>query len=155
MTSDRIPLNAQLDAQIQQLLQQAPSAEARADLQAIAPVLSTVASRLQYLQYYLLQTLEQQWVMTTLQHQAQPNLTKTVIYAYASLEAVKAAQPHPDPQLLALPIPTVPLLFQLLAIEPVESLIFVEAPQHPGVEISRQLLQSLIAQHLQPPIDIA
>jgi hypothetical protein len=78
-----------------------------------------------------------------------------VIYAYPSLEAVKATQPNPDPQLLALPVPTVEILFQLLAIDPVESMIFLEERQPSGVEISRELLQSLIAQHLQPPMDIA
>jgi len=141
--------------QIQRLIQQAPTDQARADLQTIAPVLSAVASRLQHLQYYLLQTVEQRWVMTTLQHREQPRVTKTVIYAYSSLEAVKAAQPNPDPQLLALPVPTVDILFQLLAIDPVESMIFLEQSQHPGVEISRELLQRLIAQHLQTPMDIA
>ena len=141
--------------QIQRLIQQAPTDQARADLQTIAPVLSAVASRLQHLQYYLLQTVEQRWVMTTLQHREQPHVTKTVIYAYPSLEAVKATQPNPDPQLLALPVPTVEILFQLLAIDPVESMIFLEQNQPSGVEISRELLQSLIAQHLQPPMDIA
>jgi len=141
--------------QIQRLIQQAPTDQARADLQTIAPVLSAVASRLQHLQYYLLQTVEQRWVMTTLQHREQPHVTKTVIYAYPSLEAVKATQPNPDPQLLALPVPTVDILFQLLAIDPVESMIFLEERQPSGVEISRELLQSLIAQHLQPPMDIA
>ena len=141
--------------QIQCLIQQAPTDQARADLQTIAPVLRAVASRLQHLQYYLLQTVEQRWVMTTLQHREQPRVTKTVIYAYPSLEAVKATQPNPDPQLLALPVPTVDILFQLLAIDPVESMIFLEERQPSGVEISRELLQSLIAQHLQPPMDIA
>lgn len=144
-----------LDQQLQRLIEQAPSAVARADLQAIAPVLSTVASRLQHLQYYLLQSLDQNWVMTTLQHREQPNLTKTVIYAYPSLEVAQASATSLDPQILALPVPTVQLLFQLLAIEPVESLIFLERSQHPGIEISRKLLQDLIAQHLQPPMDIA
>ena len=144
-----------IDQQIQRLIEQAPSDVAGADLQAIAPVLSLVASRLQHLQYYLIQSLDQNWLMTTLQHRAQPSLTKTVIYAYPSLEAVKAHATSLDPQMLALPVPTVQLLFQLLAIEPVESLIFLEQGQPPGVEISRRLLQSLIAQHLQPPSDIA
>lgn len=148
-----------ISEQIQQLVQQAPTEAAKADLGRIAPALSAVAGRLKHLHYYLLQSLEQRWVMTTLQNREQPSLTKTVIYAYPSLEAVKAAQPDPDPQLLALPMPTVQLLFQLLAIEPVESLIFIEESQHPGVEISRQLLQRLIAQQLLlpplPPSDIA
>jgi len=144
-----------INEQIQRLIQQAPTDEARVDLQTIAPVLSALAGRLQQLHYYLLQTIERRWVMTTVQHREQPDLTKTVIYAYPSLEAVKATQPNPDPQILALPVPTVEILFQLLAIEPVESLIFLEQSQNSAVEISRKLLQSLIAQHLQPPIDIA
>ncbi|MBW4467837.1 MAG: hypothetical protein KME07_20615 [Pegethrix bostrychoides GSE-TBD4-15B] len=144
-----------IDQQLQQLIQQAPTDEAKADLQVIAPVLKALAKRLQHLDYYLLQDLEQRWVMTQLQHRGQPDLTKTVIYAYPSLEAVSMAQPNPDPQLMALPIPTVQLLFQLLAIKPIDSLIFLDQSQPPGIEISRQLLQSLIAQQLQPPIEMA
>ncbi len=144
-----------IDQQLQQLIQQAPTDEAKADLQVIAPVLKALANRLQHLDYYLLQDLEQRWVMTQLQHRGQLDLTKTVIYAYPSLEAVSMAQPSPDPQLMALPIPTVQLLFQLLAIKPIDSLIFLDQSQPSGIEISRQLLQSLIAQQLQPPIEMA
>lgn len=148
-----------IDEQLQQLIQQAPT-DMELELQTLAPVLGAVAGRLQHLQYYLLQSLDQNWVMTTLQHRTQPDLTKTVIYAYPSLEAAKAKATVgvADTRLVALPVPTVQLLFQLLAIEPVESLVFLEQSQHPGIEISRKLLQDLVSQRLiqpLPPPDIA
>lgn len=135
-----------IDQQIQQLIEQAPQyGTSAAQVQMIAPVLRQLADRLRHPQYYILQNLEQRWVSTTLQHQIKSDLTKQVVYAYPSLEAVKAGMNSQDPQLLALPLPTVQILFQLLALTPIDSIIFFEndLPQS-GIEISRQgLLQAL------------
>lgn len=151
-----------IEQQIQQLIDQAPQYGVKAeDVQTIAPVLKAITNQLQHSQYYILQNLAQEWVMTTLQHRAQTNQTKNVIYAYASLEAVKANTAALDPQIVALPIPVVHILFQLLGMPPVDSIIFFDdaKTQQSGAEISRQSLQQLIQQYSRSvrnqPTDIA
>lgn len=150
-----------IDQQIQQLVEQAPLYGAKTEeIQMLAPVFKAIASQLQYPQYYILQNLEQRWVMTTLQHRTQPGVTKNVIYAYPSLEAVKAGFVTLDPQVMALPIPVIQILFQMLAMEPIDSIVFFEAAgNQQGTEITRQGLRQSIEQYIQSlrslPTDIA
>ncbi|MBF2045918.1 MAG: hypothetical protein EDM05_017750 [Leptolyngbya sp. IPPAS B-1204] len=140
-----------IDEQIQQLIEQAPLYGAKTDeIQLIAPVFKAVANQLQYSQYYILQNLEQNWVMTTLKHRTQPNVTKNVVYAYPSLNAVKTSVATEDPQIMALPVPVIQILFQLLAMEPVDSVIFFgPVVDQTGTEVSRQGLRQSIEQYVQ------
>lgn len=142
-----------IDEQIRVLINDAPHyGAASADVTLIAPVLRAIAERLQHSQYYVLQNLEQQWLMLTIADQNQPGVTKTVVYAFPSLETAKAnTNTLTDLQLVALPIPAVHLLFQMLAMKPVDSIVFFEtsANLQSGIELSRQNLQILIEQHLQ------
>ena len=132
----------------------------------IAPVLLADDSQLRHHQYYLLQTLEQGWVMTALTHRNQPESQKNVVYAYPSLkDAAESQAANLDPRVMALPVPVVHILFQLLAMKPVDSLVFCETPGQngQGVEVRRQDLESLVQSQLQetdldgvtPPPDIA
>lgn len=152
-----------IDQQLQALVEQAPQQGVNPDeMQVIALVFKLIASRLQHLQYYILQNLDQDWVMTTLKHRTEAELTKHVIYAYPSLEVVKASVAIPDLQIVALPVPVIQILFQLIAMEPIDSIIFFETAntQQSGTEISRQMLRSTIeqsirARHSSLPPDIA
>lgn len=152
-----------IDQQIHQLIEQAPQYGVTIEeIELVAPIFQVFANRLQHSQYYILQNLEQNWVLTTLQHRTQPNLSKNVVYAYASLEAVRAGVATSDPDLMALPVPVVQILFQLLAMEPVDSLIFLDdQASDRGLEVSRQDLRQAIAEHVQwmqqrnVPTDIA
>ncbi|MCU0523369.1 MAG: hypothetical protein MUF72_00930 [Elainella sp. Prado103] len=139
------------DQQIQQLMDQAPQYGSSAgEVQIVAPVLRQFADRLRQDEYYIVQNLDQQWVMTTLEHRSQPHLRKRVVYAYASLEAVKANHTVIDLQTLALPLPTIQILFQLLALKPIDSLIFVESmDQSSCIEVSRAVLMQALEQHLE------
>lgn len=140
-----------IDQQIQQLIDQAPNYGAKAaELQILAPVFKSVANRLRHSQYYILQNLEQNWVMTTLKHRTQA-VSKNVVYAYCSLEAVKANVATLDPQVMSIPVPTVQILFQLLAMEPVDSVIFLESATNlqAGTEISRRGLRQSIEEYVQ------
>jgi CRISPR/Cas system CMR subunit Cmr4 (Cas7 group RAMP superfamily) len=91
--------------------------------------------------------------MTTVAQQIQPEpITKTIIHAFPNLESAKAnANAFSDPQLVALPIPVVHVLFQMLAMKPIDSIVFFEtsANLQSGVEISRENLQNLIELRLQ------
>ncbi|MFZ4676139.1 MAG: hypothetical protein ACOYM4_10670 [Nodosilinea sp.] len=142
-----------LDAQIADLQQNAPDDGVTANaITTIAPTLKAIASQLKHKQYYVLQTLEQGWMMTTLSNRTQPTTQKNIVYAYPTLQDAATSQATvKDPQVMALPVPVVQILFQLLAMEPINSLIFFETPGQigQGVEIRRQDMQSLIQAQLQ------
>ncbi|MGL6339103.1 MAG: hypothetical protein ACRC80_08190, partial [Waterburya sp.] len=53
--------------------------------QAIAPVIKLFAEQLQYLQYYVLQNLDLDWVLTTISN-PQIQQEKQVIYAFVSVQ---------------------------------------------------------------------
>jgi hypothetical protein len=141
------------EQQIQMLIEQAPQYGANpTDVQTIAPALLTIASRLKHPQYFILQTLEHNWLMTTLTHRTQPNLSKNVVYAFSTLKDAAASPQAPnDPQVVALPTPIIQILFQMLAMKPVDSIVFFETPGnlHSGTEISRQNLQDGIRLYVQ------
>lgn len=56
-----------------------------------------------------------------------------------------------DPRMIALPVPVTHILFQMLAMDGVDSTIFFEVPEDSsiGTEIQRQDLNHLIQVHLQ------
>ncbi|NMG06950.1 hypothetical protein [Brasilonema sp. UFV-L1] len=142
-----------LKAQIQLLIDNAPQDGVTPQLvTAIAPVLHAIAQKLRHSQYYILQNMEQSWVLTTLSNRANPQLEKRVIYAFPTIQDV----PHRssaglDPQLIAAPIPVIHILFQLVAMEPVDSIVFFETSGIPtdSIEVQRTDLQHLIQQQLQ------
>ncbi|MEO0406343.1 MAG: hypothetical protein AAF289_03225 [Cyanobacteria bacterium P01_A01_bin.135] len=118
----------------------------------IAPVIKTVAAQLGHPQYYLLQTLDGGWLMTTLRHRDQPNAEKNVIYAYPTLEDARVgSQAARNPQITALPVPVTHILFQMLAMKAIHSIIFRQTSNNlqDAVEVPRQQLEQLIKQHVQ------
>ncbi|MBW4695471.1 MAG: hypothetical protein KME27_27295 [Lyngbya sp. HA4199-MV5] len=142
-----------IDQQIQQLIDDAPQEGNTPTLVAtIAPVLKFLASQLRHAQYYIVQTLDQSWAITTLENQAQPGLEKNVIYAFSSLKDVSTG-PYPmhDPQMIALPLPVTHILFQMLATDMIHSIIFFDTSGNTaaGTEIQREQLTGLIESHLQ------
>lgn len=153
-----------LDEQLQVLVDNAPQDGTTPDaIKAIAPALKLVASQLKHLQYYVLQTLEQNWVMTTLNHRTQSGVSKNVIYGFPTVKDAASAPYAKDPQVIAIPVLVTHILFQMVAMQTVDSIVFFEIPGNPnaGTEVTRQELQQLIQLHLQPakgatlPSDIA
>ncbi|WP_017319263.1 hypothetical protein [Mastigocladopsis repens] len=142
-----------LQAQIQLLIKNAPQDGVIPQLvTAIAPVLSAIAVELRHSQYYILQNMEEGWVLTTLSNRANPQLEKRVIYAFPTIQDVPVrSSAGLDPQLIAAPIPVTHILFQLVAMEPVDSIVFFETPgiNTDSVEVRRSDLQHLIQQQLQ------
>jgi hypothetical protein len=141
------------DEQIRRLINDAPQdGTTPALVEAIAPILKLLAGRLRHSQYYIVQTLEQDWAITILENRDQPDIKKTVVYAYPSLKDVFTS-PYPmhDPQMMALPIPVTHILFQMVAMDAIDSTIFFEIPGNTetGTEIQRQDLHNLIQSHLQ------
>ena len=139
-----------LKNQLQALIDEAPpDGKTPQAMVVIAPVLEQVAQQLSHPQYYILQNMERRWQLTTLQNQNQPKLEKTVVYAFAQLQ--DATRSAGDQNLMALPMPVIQLLFQLLAMQPVDSLIFLDTPGdlNAGVEVLRQDLQQVVQLQLQ------
>lgn len=143
-----------LEQQLQTLIAQAP-ADGRTPhaIQAIVPILRQYAEDLGELNYYIRQSPQGNWEVITLQHHRHPQQQKTVIYAYArqsqALEQGMAG-------LVAVKMPVVSLLFQLVALEPVDSLLVVAAdPQAPIQEIERATLRTQITQVLSLPPNLA
>jgi hypothetical protein len=151
-TPDGRALQMNLDQQIQALIDNAPQDGTTPNLVAtIAPALKLLAGQLRHSQYYVLQTLDQQWVLTTLSNRAQPGMEKNVIYAFPTLKDV-ATGPNSvqDPQLIAMPVPVTHILFQMMAMEAVDSTIFFETPGNvnAGTEVRREDLQTLVRAQL-------
>lgn len=141
-----------LNQQIQVLIDNAPQDGTTPQvIRAIAPALKSLAGQLQHPQYYLLQSANQSWVITTLSHRTQPTLEKTVIYAYSTLKDA-AAGPFAtkDPQVIAGAIPVTHILFQMVAMQPIDSIVFFETAGDlaNGKEISRESLHHLIEGYL-------
>ncbi|BAY11590.1 hypothetical protein [Calothrix sp. NIES-2098] len=143
-----------LEAQIQLLIDDAPHDGITPQLvAAIAPALKAIAHQLRYPQYYILQSLESEWVLTTLSNRANPQLEKRVVYAFPTLkDATVTSSAGLDSQVIATAIPVTHILFQLLALEPVDSIVFFETPgmTNNTVEVRRTDLQNQIQQKLQP-----
>jgi hypothetical protein len=141
-----------LDEQVADLVQNTPNDLAAAGaVTSIAPILKAIAEQLKHSQYYVLQTLEQGWMMTTLSSRTQPNTRKNIVYAYPTLADAAASQATiKDPQVMALPVPVIHILFQLLAMKPIDSLIFSETPGQTGqgIEIRRQDIEALVQAQL-------
>jgi hypothetical protein len=136
-----------LDRQIQVLIEQAPQDGVTPQgVAAVAPVLKLLASRLRHTDYFVLQTQERDWVVTTLSSRQQPEVEKNVLYAFATFTDATNFQQSPSGEIVGLPVPIVHILFQLLAMDTVDSLIIFDRPGNlvSGTEIRCQDLQNLI-----------
>ncbi|MGD1897708.1 MAG: hypothetical protein ACFB16_12240 [Phormidesmis sp.] len=153
-----------IDQQLQTLIEGAPpEANLKAAIKTVAPVIKNVAQQLKHSEYYILQSINRQWLQATIAHKNELNKPKRVIYAYPSLAAAagdKLAKSNPG--LMALPVPVAQLLFQLPSIQPVDSLIFLETESRDqAIEVRRNdlkvLFQSQLTQNInaQVPPDIA
>lgn len=149
----QFPTAMNLDQQIQLLIKNAPpdGVTPKVMEEAIAPILKLFASQLQHLEYHVLQTFDQGWVLTTLSNRAQPEVEKKVIYAFPTLKDAADFQGASDPQILALPVPVTHILFQMFALDQVNSTVFFEIPGNltNGTEVHRADLQNLVQMQLQ------
>ncbi len=151
-----------IEKQIEILIEEAPDQTTGQAISLVAPLLKEIAGQLPAQIYYVVQSLGQGWVMTTLRGRQDPKATKTVIYAYPSLEAA-AVGAADNPQMMALPHPSTHLLFQLLSLKQVDSLIFMqEKGKGQGIEVPRTMLEQVMRSQLQQlkadndtPTDIA
>ncbi len=138
-----------LDRQIQTLIKNAPQdGNTPQIVEAITPALKLLAQQLKHLQYYILQTYTQNWVLTTLGHRSQSELEKRVIYAFPTLK--DASSSISEDNVVAKPMPVIHILFQMIAIQPLDSLVFFEKPgdMTTATEVKREDVQKLISIYL-------
>ncbi|MGL5134357.1 MAG: hypothetical protein ACRC78_17665 [Planktothrix sp.] len=142
-----------LDPQIQSLIDHAPQDGTTPQIvEAIAPALKLLAAQLEHPEYYVLQTLDQSWVVQPFINVDQPQIKKRVIYAFSTLEdALSYTNPDADSQVLAIPLPVTHILFQMVVLEMPDSLCFFETPNNfqSATEIKRSEIQELIQVYLQ------
>lgn len=143
----------ELEQQIALLIENAPADGVTSKVMevAIAPILKAFASQLKHLEYYVLQTIDGGWVLTTLSNRTQQLLEKNVIYAFPTLKDAANFQGTSDPKVIASPVPVTHILFQMFALEKVDSTVFVETPNNlsAGTEVRRVDLQTLIQAQLE------
>lgn len=142
-----------IDQQLEKLIVEAPQERGMPQVieYAIAPILKLIAQQLQHQDYYILQNTEEKWQVTTLRHRENHNLTKRVIYGFPSWEDGESFAKHSDDtELMALSVPVVNILFELLAFEEVDSVIFFDESENYDhrTEIYREKLQKLIREQL-------
>lgn len=145
-----------LDEQIQLLIDDAPQDGVTPRVvAAIAPGLKLLAQKLCCSQYYILQSLADEWVVTTLSNRANLDVEKLVIYAFPTLQDIPVVSSTGfDADLIAVLLPVTHILFQLTALETVNSMIFFESGDLTnGIEIRREDIQDLIQLQLRqnPP----
>jgi hypothetical protein len=142
-----------IDQQIKYLIENAPQDGRTGKIvQAIAPALKYLALQLRHPQYYIRALANREWLLTTLSNRANPGVEKRVIYAYPTLQDV-----HGDPNMamdqgaIALPVPVTHILFQMVAMDRVNSIVFFETPGNltNGTEVKRDDMQQLIQLYLQ------
>lgn len=140
-----------LDDQIQALIDQAPQdGTTPRIIAAIAPALKALAQQLQHSQYYILQSVNQEWVFTTLRNNEEPEFTKKVIYVFPTLkDAAQSPSAKDDPNLMAAPIAITALLFQIVTL-PIDSLVFFETSGdfQAAVEVRSEDVKNLIQSYL-------
>ncbi len=147
-----------LEQQIQTLIKNAPQdGNTPQIVEAITPALKLLAQQLKHLEYYILQTYTQDsaglpkgehWVLTTLGHRSQSELEKRVIYAFSTLK--DASSSISEDNVVATPMPVIHILFQMIAIQPLDSLVFFEKPGDltTATEVKREDVQKLISIYL-------
>ena len=145
-----------LKQQLQILIDQAPQDGVTPEVieKAVNPVLKNFATQLKQNAYFAYQSVQGNWLLTTLSNRRDPMLEKKVIYAFSTLEDAKlfeqADGDRPDPNLTAQLVPVTHILFQLFALKQLDSLVFFEnvGSLSNGTEVHRQDLQKAIQKNL-------
>ena len=139
-----------IEEQIEKLIAEAPQdGKTPEAMKAIAPVLQGVAKQVQHVEYFVLQSIQQNWQITTLQNKNNPDQTKVVLYGYGELK--DATQAGQAPNLIAKSIPIIDLLFQFSSLKEVDSLILWQRNQGAleNLEIHQEQLNQLIQRQLE------
>jgi hypothetical protein len=134
-----------LEQQIQTLIDQAP-ADLQQPIAQIAPLLNQIAEDLTHQSYFIGQNPAQEWIVITLQNGQQTQMD--AVYAFGHQQD---ALTFYGSTAIAIEMPIIDLLFQLLALDSIHQLIFFdeESNMESGRTLSRTDIKQAIEQHLQ------
>ncbi|WP_019501483.1 hypothetical protein [Pseudanabaena sp. PCC 6802] len=143
----------ELDWQIDRLVEDAPQDGVTPGItKVLSSVLKAIALQLNHSSYYILQSQDGSWLLTTLSNRNSPDIEKNVVYAYCSstasnLERLKQG----DRDLVSVEIGIIEILFRLVGLKEVDSLILFDklTDTQRGTEISRAELQTLCEKQMQ------
>jgi hypothetical protein len=135
-----------LDAQIQSLVDNAPDAESRVSALAVSAIIKRVAETFPGTEYYIAQSPEGDWLVTTLQHRQNPQEQIQVIYAYANEELVPKTA-----DTIGFKLPIIHLLFEVMAVSQIDRVLFVERSELEETprSVGREDLERLVAETIQ------
>jgi hypothetical protein len=138
-----------IDQQIQSLINGAPDPESQSSVMAIAPILQQFAATLPQTEYYISQSPQGEWAVTTLQHRQQ-NIEIKVTYAFNNIRDIQKFEASGLTFGSAVKMPIVQLLFDLLAYPDLDRIIFLTDSNQldRGREISRQELEAAIVKEI-------
>jgi hypothetical protein len=134
-----------LSQQARELIDQAP-ADLQQSIAKIAPLLQQIAGNLAHQSYFIGQNHNQEWVSIVLENRQR--VQKHSVYAFSRQQDARQFYDADD---RAVEMPVIDLLFQLIALESIDQLIFFDQPGNweSGRTVSRTDIQEAIAQHLQ------
>jgi hypothetical protein len=141
-----------LDEQLQILINEGPEhGVSKAVMEkAVIPALKFFASQLQHTHYHVLHSQDRSWLVTTLRHREKQQSDKRVIYAFSTRKDAASFQGITTPDIRIISLPATHILFQLFAVDRLDSIIFMEmaGKKEQGTEIERAKLQNIIDQQL-------
>lgn len=121
------------------------------EVKAIAPVLKDFARELGHFTYYILQSPDQRWLVTTLSNNSKPATQKQIIYAYSTFNDALSSSSTNSIEVVPKLLAVIDILLQLLAMETIDSLVFFDTEGNlvDGIEVSRKKFQARLQQYLQ------
>ena len=140
----------ELEQQLQVLIDEAAQYSIAPTImqQAIAPGFARVAQQLAHLEYYVLQNLSEDWVISVI---SDGKGEKKVIYAFTTVRDARNFNSDQKSEIIAISLPVVQILFRLFSVQQIDSIIFFEQSGNTsgGVELKRRDLQNFLQQQLQ------
>lgn len=117
---------------------------------AIAPVMKSLAIQLKHLEYYVMQNLQEDWIISVISDRKSPMLEKKVIYAFSTVQDAKNSRMSKDVNLVAIALPTIQILFRVFSMQQIDSIIFFPQSGNTtqGIEVKRHDLQNIVQQQL-------
>jgi hypothetical protein len=140
-----------LDEQVRFLIDGALDVESSMSVAAIAPVLKQAAQKLGHPSYYICQSPTGDWAVSTLRHRQHSDLEIKVIYAFDSVKGIEKFYEGQSDAEIALEIPVINLLFEVLSVSVIDRVIFYDRGTNfdRGQEILMSDIKKSIVQHLE------
>ncbi len=134
-----------LEQQIQKLIDQAPP-DLQQPIAHIAPILHQIAADLTHQSYFIGQNQAQEWIVITLENGQQ--IQMDAVYAFGHRQDALTFYGTTE---MAVEMPVIDLLFQLLALDSIHQLIFFdeESNMESGRTLIRSDIQQAIGQQIQ------